>query len=366
MKLIILIDTMQFGGAEKQAIQDANYMSENGHDVILAFSAQGPLTEELRPEVRQLHLGAGTYAGKIWMLIKNIRRIRPHLIHAHMFRAEIVAALAGKMTGTPVLFNEHGLGHWRGWHHRLAFRFGCLLAEKILCASDACKLLRQTLEKIPGKKLQTVYNSFALASPGTGDSDFRHELLTSLGKDAQKTTIVGFVGRFDPVKQLHVLLDCAETLREEDVLFILVGDGQEKPCIEKEISSRRLESLFYLPGFIHYPGKFYSIFDIFTLPSKRESLSIALLEAGGAGIPAIAFDVGGNGEIVRDGETGYIVPAQDHNAFQKRLNRLVREKDLRETMGGKARKFVNTTFSKKNRYETLMDIYSHTINPRED
>jgi glycosyltransferase involved in cell wall biosynthesis len=96
--------------------------------------------------------------------------------------------------------------------------------------------------------------------------------------------------------------------------------------------------------------------DVFALPTRADCFSIACLEANSTGLPAVITNVGGIGEIVRDGETGYLVPPGDEIAFFERLDRLVADASLRERMGIAARKRVETCFDARRNAEKVLGL----------
>ena len=303
MNIIILIDTLNFGGAEKQVVLDANALINKTFSVCVAFFKKGPLEKELNGRIKRIHIRKKSYLGRITSLISILKSNKIDLIHSHMFKAEIVAAIAGKISGTQVILNEHGLGLWRRRHHIIAFRLATQLADEVFCASDASRYIRNFMEKIPAHKIRTVYNSFVPFLPkkdGQSGAVLRKKIVSSLKINSENCIIIGFVGRFDAVKQLHLFVELAQKFRDQNVVFVLVGDGNERDRIQKAIADKELSQKFYLPGFVHEPKEFYELFDIFVLPSKRESLSLSLIEAGGCGLPGVAFNVGGNREIISD------------------------------------------------------------------
>jgi len=364
LNLLILIDSLKFGGAEKQAVLDANNLSKCRMSVSLAFFSNGPLIEELSSSVKPIKIEERSYFSRIKSLRKIIKKDSIDVIHAHMFRAEIVGAVAGMFSGMKVILNEHGLGLWRGRHHILCFRFAAMFADKVLCTSEACRKIRRMKEHIPSKKLKTVYNSFKPFS-NNKDTDsvkrLKNKIRSSLGVEKNDSLFIGFVGRFDRVKRLHLIIELAMRIRHGTVVFVLVGDGEDRQRIEQLINREGLENRFFIPGFVHNPKEYYEIFDIFVLPSIRESLSISLLEAGGCGIPAIAFDVGGNREVISDGETGYVIPEKDFEAFFARVKKLVSEKELRRRLGETAAFYITHKFSEERRLSGLLSSYGRFV-----
>lgn len=365
MHILILIDTLSFGGAEKQAVNDANALSRKGLSVSVAYFTTGSLVEELLPKIITINIDQESYHSKIIALIRIIKGHKIDLIHAHMFRAEIVAAIAGRITGALVVFNEHGLGLWRKWYHRFVFRLASMFSHKVLCASDACRHLRLQLEMLPTHKLKTVYNSFKpfpIKSINNSKLTLSEKIFSSLDIKEMDFIFIGYVGRFDTVKRLNLFIDLAKNLREDRIIFILVGDGNDRNRIKRLIKREGLEHHFYLPGFVHNPREYYELFDIFILPSKRESMSLALIEAGGYAIPAVAFDVGGNREVIAHGETGFLLADGDHEGLVCRVRELVEDRELRAVTGKNARAWMLAQFSESRRIANLISIYQQLCN----
>ena len=363
MKILILIDTLNFGGAEKQAVMDAANLSKMNIDVYMLYFVNGPLLSEIEKNIKDHHITSKSYFGRITSLVKYIKKKQINIIHAHMFKAEIIAACACKIMSIPVIFNEHGLGLWRKSYHKLIYRIAALSADEIICASAATSLIRIKKEKIRKNKISVVYNSFTPLLPKFYISQ-NHPVkaLQPFGPINKNQLIIGFVGRFDAVKRLYIFIYLAQKFRKDNVSFILVGDGKERLLLEKIILSKKLNDKFFFPGFVHNPSEYYALFDLFFLPSKRESLSLALIEAGSYGVPAIAFDVGGNNEIISNGKTGYIIPDTELNKLTQKIKYLISNYAVRKKFGETAKKYIQNKFSPAIRYKRLIAIYTKSKN----
>ena len=359
MNILILIDSLDFGGAEKQAMLDANVLVKEGHNVEIVCFKTGDLASELDEKVRLTVVTEKGYAGRIKKVVGIIKSKHIDWLLAHMFRAEVVGSIAGWMTGRYVVLNEHGLGVKRGLIQRLGMYIVSHLANEVWCASEACRQFRVQREKVSEKKARVVYNCFTPFSSEKGN-DINGELAGKLGGINSESdgppVVVGYVGRFDPVKRLPFLVEAAEQLREMNVLFVLVGDGIEMKKVRSEIERHGLLEKFALPGFVHNPHSYYDLFDIFVLPSIRESLSMSLLEAGSYAVPAVAFDVGGNREIIKHGETGFLVDDGGIDGLVQSLSELIQNREHRLNMGLKAKEFVTATFTSKARMNALHEI----------
>jgi glycosyltransferase involved in cell wall biosynthesis len=360
MRILIIISSLEHGGAEKQAVLDANFLLKNGNEVTIAFRHEGDLFKLLDKNVKTYKfMSISSMLSSLelfWHLIFN----KYSVIHTHMFWAAKVAAISGKLTGHKVIFNEHGMGLWRKWYHIKIVRFISRYAEKIIVSCDASRKIRLERENLEKNKLITIYNSFEL--------DMINRDSESPVFEPGKKFIIGFVGRFHKVKRLEIFLELAERLlnRINEFRIILVGDGEERKKIEEEVRKKNLSEYFYLPGFDLDPTKYYSIFDVFVLPSRIEGFSVALLEAEASGIPAIAFDVGGNAEIIKNNITGFLLPDLNIDILVEKIIYLYENPQKRKEMGNEARNYIKSNFSNELRIKKLEKLYQGIIKKNSD
>ena len=357
MKILIVTYSVAYGGAERQVIIDANSLSAAGHEVAIVYYAKGDLINSLSANVKRYRLKSKNHILASLQLFCYLLFNKFDIIHCHLIWAEIVAALPGKITGHKVIFNEHGLDLWRRRHYVLISRFIFLFADKIVASCEAIRKVISEREKPRKDKLVVIYTSFDRKKDKNKEEDIP-EFLKS-----KKEFTIGFVGRFDAIKRLKLFVDIAEQLKGKIPAFkiVLVGDGAERLRIIDEMQKRNLSEYFYLSGTVPDVNPYYAAFDVFVLPSLREGASVALLEAGASGIPAIAFDVGGNPELIQDGVTGYIIPFNNITLLTDRIVELYGNKDKRKTMSLSAGDFVKNNFSTAVRIEKLINLYNEVI-----
>jgi len=356
MKILIIIHAITTGGAERQVTQDANMLAKDGHTVVVCYGKNGELKNQFLSAVNLLCLKTTsqiTASIKLWLYL---RKNRFDIVISHMFWANKVAVLTGALTGHKVIVFEHGLGLWRKWYHLLFVRLVANYASSIVTCSEASKKIRITKEKIPSGKIIVIPNSFGVPESIQNDS-------VPIINDSKDTFTIGYAGRFNAVKQLHFLIPIALLIKNEikDFRFMLLGDGTEKSSIEKQVNNNGINEYFVFTGYVSNPLRYLVNMDCFILPSKREDFSLALLEAAYAGLPCIAFNVGGNNEIIADGKTGWLVEPYDIGIMAQKIIWLCKNQDKAKKMGELAKERVKELYSLEQRSANLVKLIQKTI-----
>lgn len=350
MKILIIIKSLQIGGAERQVISDANMLVKN-NDVFIYLSEKGKLIDNLNERVKIFETKNNSLICMNIQLLKIIKGNNIEIVMAHMYWAQKVVFLSKLINfNTKNFFFEHGLNLWKNRIHIVLTHILSYKIKAIIVVSEAKRQVKINREKFPKKKVYLIPNCFEEKNIINNSSDklpFNPNIFT-----------IGFVGRFNAVKQLHILIAVANLLkrRMSNFQFVLVGDGIEMTKVKKLISENNLDNHFILTGYVTNPLSYMMFFNLFVLPSKIEDLSVSLLEAGSLGIPSIAFDVGGNNEIIIDGKTGFIIPPFDIEIFLEKLLILISNTKLAEEFGAKARKHVQKNFSIEKRNKKLSEI----------
>jgi glycosyltransferase involved in cell wall biosynthesis len=141
---------------------------------------------------------------------------------------------------------------------------------------------------------------------------------------------VVYVGRLVPQKGVYALVEAASRLRTPAADVVFVGDGPGRPRLERLIRTLGVEERVHITGFIPHeqvPAVLASA-DLLVLPSVYEELGTVLVEALQAGLPVVATRVGGIPEVVEDGVTGLLVPAQDPAALAEAIDRALRDRAM--------------------------------------
>ena len=165
---------------------------------------------------------------------------------------------------------------------------------------------------------------------------------------------MGIVGRLSPVKDHRTFLRAAVRISTEspDATFVVAGDGPERAALQLEARALLGDRIRFL-GWVNDIPTLYAACDVVALTSRTEGTPVALIEAAAAGIPVVATDVGGVAEVVRDGSTGYTVPAGDDAAVAAAILSLLQDPVRARDMGEAGAAHVRGRFSRERMADDL-------------
>lgn len=348
MNIAIIVSSLKIGGAEKQAVLDANLLALK-HRVCLIVFEDGPLKDSLDQQVEQIILAKGNYVKTALLLRRILRKREIDVVHASLFAGIVLSSLATLMTKIKVLWHFHSHEYDMPSASRWSFRLLAKLpgVKRIFFVSSE---LRKHFAGMgfPEKKQRILYNHSTLEGMSLPGQDPGHDGVN-----------IGFIGRVVPIKRVEYLVDLAGSLVRQkgitDFRIHIVGDGASLPEIKKEVEKRALYRFFIFHGFQTRVEEYYPQFDIFVNPSSEECLSIAMIDAAISGLPIVAFDVGGNDEIVDNGLTGFIVNSPSD--IIERCYELVSNQDLRMAQGKAGQALCREKFGPEKHLAALETCY---------
>lgn len=176
--------------------------------------------------------------------------------------------------------------------------------------------------------------------------------------------VIGTVGRLDPIKNLPLLLRAFRRLmgRHPGLRLLVVGDGPERARIERLVCEESMGSVVQLTGFRPDARRLLGALDLFAMASFSEGTSMALLEAMSVGLPIVVSAVGGNPEIVHDGESGLLFPSEDAEALTNALEQLISDEAARLRLGDAARQEFSSHFSFDAMVGQYQNLYDSLLN----
>ena len=288
------------------------------------------------------------------------RQTQPDLLHAYFFWPIIYGRLL-KRAGIVrrLIENREDEGfNWSAADYRL-LRLTRSIPDRIICVSEGVRKVVLEREGVSEEQAIVIRNGVALPPPDPEPREL-HAVRSKLGLSPQHQ-VVGMVANLNrPVKGVRYFIEAAPMIAEKSphARLLIVGDGKLRTGLEQKARELGVADRIIFAGFRSDVSPFYRIMDLSVLTSLSEGLSMTILESMSFGLPVVATSVGGNAELVRDGETGFLVPPKDPSRFARAVVRLLGAPQLRRTMGGQARRIVGERFALPavaDRYRTLYD-----------
>ena len=360
MKILYGVTKSNWGGAQKYVFDLATAAKISGNDVAVLAGGNGVLIEKLdEAGIRVISL---PYMGRDVKLAAEIKAFvdiykilkseKPDVFHINSAKMGGLGIVAGRLARVKeIIFTAHG---WtfrepRHWLQSLLIEelswLTVLGAHKTICVSerDYADMARKPFAR---KKLVVIHN-------GISDKGIMRKQSHS-----GDPLVVGTIAELHRNKGLDVALRAfARAFKYTDTKFQIIGDGEERESLHHLAIELGIDSQVKFLGFKNNATELLSDFNIFILPSRKEGLPYSLLEAGLNSLPVVSTRVGGIPEIIKDGETGLLVPSEDHKALADALKKLSDDSAERKRLGNNLHDLVKKNFSKERMVEETLSLY---------
>jgi sugar transferase (PEP-CTERM/EpsH1 system associated) len=319
--------------------------------------------------VFSLHKREGKDWGAYRRLYALLRRLRPDILHTRTMAA-LDAQAYGALAGVRArIHGEHGqvssFMNDCGLKQRV-FRhlFRPLIDQYIAVNRELADHLISAVG-IPRERVTPIYN-------GVDTVRFRpragcRPMLGPPGFVCEDSVVIGTVGRAQPVKNQECLVRAflylvgSSAAMRQKLRLVLLGDGPLLDGLRKMLEDDGAAHLAWLPGERPDIAECVRAMDLFVLPSLGEGTSNTILEAMASGLPVVATRVGGNPELVSDGQTGRLVQSNDAEAIAGSILEYAEDPALRKEHGAEGRRAVEQRFSMKAMVEGYANVYEATL-----
>lgn len=373
-KIFFVITKGNWGGAQRYVYELASALPRADFETTVIFGEGEILEKKL--------VGAGLKTIKIdslrrdvdpladfksfWVLYQLFKKEKPQIIHLNSSKIGGLGAVAGRLARVPkIIFTVHGLAFnekrpaWQKTLIKLSHWLSIIFCHKVITVADC---LKNQIIKWPGvgSKVITIHNGLPTIK-FFEKSVARRELLAG----HNDRFWIGTISELHPNKGLDSLID-AFALVIRSLLghslgwsanLMIIGEGEELEKLKRLARAKRLEDRIHFLGRIEDARAYLKAFDIFTLTSRTEAFPYAILEAGAAGLPIIASEVGGISEVITDPELGILVPPSNVEEIKKSLLFMLKKPKYRELAGKNLRQRVSANFSLKKMVEKTIALY---------
>jgi glycosyltransferase involved in cell wall biosynthesis len=358
-----VVSHLKVGGTQQHIVEVLRRLDRSRFaPVVYLLRGEGALVDEVRRlgvPVEDLAI-RGTLTGprSLVRLARFARLLRRHgtrVLHCYLPEASFAGAVAGTAAGVPaVIVSKRSLEPRANMKRAILFRWANALADVVLANAREVARHAVAVEGADARKIRVIPNGIDLGRYAGADR---------AAPPPPGPPVIGAVLRLEPVKGPHVFVDVAARVAAEhpEVRFVLVGDGRLRSSVEADVARRGLTDRVALLGERKDIEALLPRMSIFLLPSLIEGMSMALLEAMAAARPIVATAVGGNVELIRDGETGLLVPPGDAPAMAAAAQQLVRDPALAARLGGAARRLVLAEHDADRMVEQMEALYAELL-----
>jgi len=342
---------------------------------VVGISAPGPWVPELeaagirhiplKSSTRRMDLLADLRAARdLWRILG---RERFDVLHTHTPKPGFYGRVLGRLAGVPIVVNTvHGLyatedDHWlkRAVVYGLeAIASRCSDAELVVSSEDLELLHRWRIS--PRNRSKLVGNGVDLArfDPTRFDAEARRRLRETFGVTSDQI-VVGVVGRLVAEKGYPELFEAARILSDR-YAFLAIGphDPDKADALPKRMLNEAQAAGVRILGMRNDVDELHAGFDIFVLPSHREGLPIAAIEAAASGLPIIATDIRGCRQVVDHGRNGLLIPVGNAKAMAAAITRLGEDPETRTSMARAGRRKAEDEYDERRVVETVIETYN--------
>lgn len=373
-KVLHLRSSSGFHGPERQMLQLAKHIRGEGFqlEMLVLYRRQGamsfmhPLIERARSHglvADQLEEKVRLSPKAILYVAQRLKRERFSLIHTHGYKANIIGGIAAKLAGVKSVATMHL--HTETTHRLRLYRIIDLLTlrffPKVIAVSES---MRQYLiaAGLPPKRVMTVHNAIDIGIFTSNVSFHDKALRNQLGIGSDQN-IISLIGRLTSQKGHRYFLESANRILEvlPETRFLIVGDGPLREDLEGLSLSLGIAQAVRFLGYRQDVAALMSMSDVIVMPSLREGLPYVLLEALALARPVVGTRVGGIPEVIKHGETGFLVPPKDSERLTEAIIWVLRNPEEAASLGERGRELVSREFNVETMVRKIAAVYAEVL-----
>ncbi|MCH6556648.1 MAG: glycosyltransferase family 4 protein [Nitrospirae bacterium] len=361
MKIMVSESSATTGGQELAVLLHAEGLRKRGHDIRLVLEPGSPIYEMATRKglpVKAISMGRHRYPLAIWALRRLMTAQKPDIVHVNSSRDSWIAALAARLVPSrPKLVRTRHISTPLNRNVMTRFLYRRLLDMVIVTGGE---LTRRALIERDGLEPERV-TAFPIGidleyfRPGPPERDLRLEL--GLGPDHR---LVGLISYLRAYKGHEYFIEAASHVltREKDVTFLIVGEGPEEQRIRACIARLGLAKQVRLLGYRADLLDVFRSLDLFVIPTvEADTIPQVLMQALALALPVVSTTVGSIPDVIRDRQTGFLVPPRHAEALAERIMNLLADPRLREELGGRGRALVEREYSLESMLDRLEAVY---------
>lgn len=370
INLLYVITKLELGGAQKQLLSLIQGLDRTRYNIFLFTAREGILMDEAlaapglrvyRSRFMERAVNPFFDIPAFFELVCFIRREKIEIVHTHSSKAGILGRFAAAAAGVQKVYHTV-----HGWpFHDFQFplaRWFFVFLERCAAAVTTRIIVVSTHDKKRGLTYRICGEGrYSLVRYGIDAAAFeeaRPAVRKSLGIP-EGAPVVAMVSCFKPQKAVRDFIAVARDVCavRSDAVFMIAGDGIQRRAIGKMIEAYGLKGRIILLGWRRDIAELLASCDVFMLTSLWEGMPISVIEAMAASRSVIVTDTGGVRELVKDGDTGFLVPCRDTDAMSRKLLTLLHDPTMRARIGKKAHDSLQDHYSTRRMAQETQLLY---------
>jgi glycosyltransferase involved in cell wall biosynthesis len=364
-----ILPSLVVGGAERLVVHLVEHLNRERFSPV-CICLESPLGTHYEARVRAsgaplyfLGKGAGASGGVLRQLNALFRQYRPTVVHTHIIGLNYAYPLMLRYRTPARVHTVHSLAQREmgvrvgAWVRMLAFRYRLGGVVPVAVADE----VRASIQQLYGYPDPPLIPNGIPTDEYAPDPDRRVQWRQAHGIEPYATVLV-HVGRFAPPKNHALLIEAFAQVRSDAPLYLLlVGGGELENAVREQVAALGLQERVRFLGVRADVADILRASDVFVLSSRVEGNPMSVMEAMAAGLPVVSTAVGGVPELVREGETGLLVPPNDAGALARALQALMDNPARRQAMGAAARQHAVAHFDIRHTVRGYEQLYESLL-----
>lgn len=369
-------------GVQTVTLEEFASLNRSKYRPVLICKEQGPLTEAMEKQGVESHyvhdLVRPISPIRDWRafreLLKELRALKPHILHTHSSKTGMLGRLAARLAGVPVVVHTvHGFAFPFATSSLVHFVYflveliGARFCDALIVLNESDRRIAVDRLKMKPEKVHWIPNGVRLEGFARSEGDTRSSIRQEVFGADDATLCVGMVGRLWRQKNPGCLLEAAKKLlktTDRPVKFFFIGDGELREELEQSIVAEKLQDRVTVLGWRTDVPRLLSALDVFVLPSRWEGMPLAILEAMASGLAVIVSDIPGNHDLVVHGQDGLLFGSENADDLAVQLLRLVEDGGFRHTLAAAARNKVVEHYQLETRNQKVLELYDQLMDQK--
>lgn len=347
-KILHLITGLEIGGAEMMLLKTLPRLQGNLDNRVCCISGHGPVGKELEKvgiPVYYLDLRNFFDFRIVGKFRKIVKEFKPDILVTYLVHADLFGRIFGSIFGVKKIICSVRIKLIQPKYLPFLFLDGltsCLVSHYHFNSQTVADMYQRYFF-LPKRKITVIPNG--LETEKYKISTDKNKKKQELGLPQNKI-IIGCVAKLRKQKNHQCLINAFAKITQsrDDVVLLLVGDGEERKNIENTIEKLKIKEKTFLLGNRSDIPEILQIIDIFALPTLFEGMSNAILEAMASGLPVVTTDIPENRELIENGKTGILVPAKNSVELERALQKLINNPELGAKIGNSAKEKIVSSY----------------------